>query len=405
MDVKEIKDIVDNSVKDLEGKNQKAMEAVKAEIVKEISEKGYKTDTEVNEAIEKAVKEAKEGLEKEILAVKKAAIATKEKSNNITFKDAIGNGLKEIKSELSALKNNSGKSANAMLFKANEENVDEGNFANDALDILTQDRSRGLYENPFGPVWFRDLLPRGTASGGTIQYLKENGFQGAAAVWDGTGAIESLGNKPGVSPLFDSVTETLIWIAGITRVKREMLDDISWLQGYLARQLTIGRKGLWVAENTQIFNKLSSDSVAYDGTKTVPIEIIYDAAFGQLRDNYYNPTTILMNSRDVVSLIALNKSNPTGMYDLPPGTVAVINGQLTIGGVQVVGAPNVASGDYVIFDKSATELIVRMSPEVRFFEEDRDNVPKNLVTVRAEERILPLIYDDNAVISGSFSTT
>ena len=43
---------------------------------------------------------------------------------------------------------------------------------------------------------------KGTASGGTIQYLRENGNVGAAGVWDGTGAIAELDPKPGYCPSF-----------------------------------------------------------------------------------------------------------------------------------------------------------------------------------------------------------
>ena len=35
-----------------------------------------------------------------------------------------------------------------------------------------------------------------------------------------------------------------------------MLDDISWLRGYLARRLTVGRTGLYVAENTLKYTML-----------------------------------------------------------------------------------------------------------------------------------------------------
>lgn len=399
MDVKEIEALVDKSVGALEGKNIKAVEAAKASIVKEIEEKGYQSKEEVD----KAVKAAKDEIEKNMVEIKKAALEVKASQDPKTFEDLIGAQLKEKKGELSNIKNGKLTKSSLMLTKADED-LDPANFSNDSYAIATSER-RGLFESPFSPVWFRNLLPMGTTSGGTIQYLKENGNVGAAGVWDGTGPIDDLVNKPGTAPLFDSVTESVIWIAGITRVKREMLDDIAWLRGYLARRLTTGRTGLWVAENTQIYNKLVANSVAYDGAKTIPIEIIYDAAFGQLRDNYYNPTTILMNSRDVVDLIALNKATGSGEYDLPPGTVITINGQLTIGGVPVIGAPNVPQGEFIIMDRNATEFISRMSPEVRFFEEDRDNVPKNLITVRAEERILPIVYDDNAVIYGSFSTT
>lgn len=210
------------------------------------------------------------------------------------------------------------------------------------------------------------------------------------------------GNKPGVNFNFELATATVDWIAGITRVKREMLDDVAWLRSYITRQLTVGRRGLFVAENTLIKSALDSNSTAYDGTNTVPVEMIYDAAFGQLRDNYYNPNVILMNHRDVINLIALNKANGSGEYDLPLGTVAIVGGQLILGGVPVIGVPNVASGTAYVVDRNATEFISRMSPEIRFFEEDRDNVPKNLITVRAEERVAAIVYDDKAVVKVEF---
>lgn len=403
MDVKDIKEAVDLGFKDFEGKVDEKFkaqfESSKNDLVTEIEAKGYKTQAE----IEALLKEKMADIESAVIDLKKAGL-TEIKVKAKGFKAIIGAALTEAKADLLGMVQKSGGRAEIMLYKANED-LDPANFSGDSLEIATTDRSRGMYTQPYMPQWFRNLLPQGSTSKGTIQYLKENGDVGSAGVWDGTGTIAELDAKPGTAPLFDSVTENVIWIAGITRVKREMLDDIEWLQGYLARRLTTGRTGLWVAENVQIFNKLVANSVAYDGDKTIPIEMIYDAAFGQLADNYYFNPTILMNNRDLVSLIALNKADGSGEYDLPPGTVVVINGQLTIAGARVIGAPNVTAGTALVYDASATEFISRMSPEVRFFEEDRDNVIKNLVTVRAEERILPIVYDEKGVIEVTFATT
>lgn len=403
MEIKEIQEIVDNGFKGIEANVDKKFtaqfESSKSAIVTEIEAKGYKTAEE----IETLIKEKMADIESAVVDLKKAGL-TEIKPKAKGFKAMIGAALAEAKTDLLGMVQKSGGRAEAMLFKADED-LNDANFSGDSLEIATTDRSRGLYTQPFMPQWFRNLLPSGTTSKGTIQYLKENGDVGAAGVWDGTGAIADLDAKPGTAPLFDSVTENVIWIAGVTRVKREMLDDIEWLQGYLARRLTTGRTGLWVAENVQIFNKLVANSVPYDGDKTIPVEMIYDAAFGQLADNYYFNPTILMNNRDLVSLIALNKATGSGEYDLPPGTIVVINGQLTIAGARVIGAPNVTAGKALVYDASATEFISRMSPEVRFFEEDRDNVIKNLVTVRAEERILPIVYDEKGVIEVTFATT
>lgn len=402
MEIKEIKDIVDAGFKELDGKVDVKFEdkfkAEKANLVAEIEAKGYKTAEQIDEIIKAKMAD----IEAAVVDLKKAGFnEIKPKAKGL--KGLFADGLTVAKDALEGLKSGKGGDVKAMLTKANED-LDDDNFTNGALDIATRE-SRGLYEQPFMPQWFRNILPSGSTSKGTIQYLRENGDVGAAGVWDGTGDISTLTEKPGTAPLFVGVTEDVIWIAGITRIKREMLDDIEWLQGYLARRLTTGRTGLWVAENTQIYNKLVANSTPYNGTKTIPIEKIYDAAFGQLADAYYFNPTILMNSRDVVSLIALNKADTSGEYDLPPGAVIIVNGQLTIGGARVIGAPNVPQNEALIFDGSATEFISRMSPEVRFFEQDRDNVSKNLITVRAEERILPLVYDEAGVIHMTLVTT
>lgn len=404
METKDIKDLVDGGFKDLEGKVdakfQTQFDAKKAEIVKEIEEKGFLG----KEAIDTLIKEKTAELDTAVMELKKKGISAKSQGDK-SFKDYLGEALtgnSEKLKNLSTKKEQSG----AIEMKADED-MNDSNFGTGALALVTTDRSRSSYEYPFAPLWLRNVLPNTSTSGSAIQYLRENGGTGAAEVWDGTGAIEALTNKPGTSSNFELITKTVEWIAGITRVKREMLDDIPWLQGYLSRQLTVGKRGLWVAENTQIYNALTdaANSVPYDGDKTIPVEMVYDAAFGQLRGNCYNPTTILMNHRDVVNLIAFNKASGSGEYDLPNGTVSIIGNQLMLGGVPVLGVPNIPAGEFVVFDKNATEFVSRMSPEIRFFEQDRDNVPKNLITVRAEERVAILVYDEDAIVTGSFAET
>lgn len=278
------------------------------------------------------------------------------------------------------------------------------NFGTGAYEAITTETRPGVYQSPFNPVWLRNIVPNGSTSSEVIQYLRENGGSGAAAVWDGRAT--PLVEKPEVQFNFSLVSENVEWIAAITRLPRQMLMDASFLNTYIPNQLLYGRRGILVAENTLIYNALTdpANSTAYDGTHTNPVEIIYDAALGQIRDNYFAATHVLMNNRDVVNLIALNKATTSGEYDLPPGLSAVINGQLTIGGIPVVGLPQLPAGEFIVLDSRATQFVSRLSPEVRFFEEDRDNVPKNLITVRAEERAAFLVFDSLAVITGSFGS-
>lgn len=402
MDVKDIKDAVDLGFKEFESKVddkfKEQFESAKAAIVQVMESKGYQSVEQVEEALKLKMK----GLEEIILELKKNSLQVSQKGKK-SFMGIVGDSLEANKEILGKLMNKQVSEGTFVLTKAAED-LDPANWSGDSYDIAASER-RGLHEFPFMPIWLRNLFPNSTTTKGVIHYLVENGEVGAAAIWDGSPANAALTAKPGEAPLFDDATVIVQWIAGITRVKREMLDDVEWLRSYIARTLTTGRKGLWVAENTLILAALDAASTPYDGDATNELEMIVDAAFGQLKDNYYNPTVILMNNRDAVKYINFNKAAGSGEYDAPIGVVAVIGGQLYIGGVPVVSTPGIPAGEAYVIDGNATEFISRMSPEVRAFEEDRDNVIKNLVTFRAEERVAFLVYDEKAVIKVTFATT
>ena len=379
---------------DLQEKLSKMESEQKEAFKKDISEKMKEVTTK--EDLEKRLKEFQTQFDELATEMGKSNLEQNEKKG---FFNNLGNAMSD---NLEGLKNLKEKRTSDLRIKAPGD-INITDFSGDSYSSqVTQ--SRGLFEAPYSPIWLRNVLPNGTTDGSVIHYPRATGGTGSAGVWDGSGPIDDLPSKPGVGFTFEDVTETVDWIAGITRVKREMLDDVAWLRGFISRQLTVGPRGLFAAENAIILDALQDNSTAYDGDNTIPVEVIYEAAFGQLRDNYYNPTTILMSNRDVVNLIALNKASGSGEYDLPPGTVAVINNQLMLGGVPVIGLPGtaLASGEFIVFDRNATEFVTRMNPEVRFFEEDRDNVIKNLITIRAEERAAVLVYDTNAIVSGTF---
>lgn len=381
----------------------KAMQDNHAAKVKELTDSidALKKEIEAKEAeAKKAAEDAKADLQKQFDEWQVKQKEKNPKAKSVSFEDALNDALKEKAADLKSLSEKNIKEVNFSLKAAGDENFDFSNFATGTYDKLTTEY-RGLYQNPFMPIWLRTLLPNATSTSKTIYYPRYSGDgDGAAAVWDGTGAISELASKPGVNFDIDDVTETVKWIAGVTRVKRDMLDDIAWLRSFIAQQLTVGRRGLFVAENTQIINTLDTNSTAYDGSLTLLIEQIYEAAFGQLADNYMNADLIIMNSRDLVKEVILNKASTSGLYNLPAGTVATVNGNLSVGGIRTIGLPEstVPSGTAYVVDTRQTQFVSRMSPDIRAFEQDRDNVVKNLITFRAEERIATLVFDTNAVV-------
>lgn len=322
-----------------------------------------------------------------------------------SFKGSFADGVETIKGELSGF---SKKGTSKLDITVELKDMDFDNFSNGALDILTTQTLPGVYATPWSQLWLRNIFPNASTTSSTIKYLQEdaeaNEENGAADIWDGSVPIAELLEKPDVAYSFTDKTAEVYWIAGIVRLKREMLDDIAFLRSYIPQQLVYGKRGIFVRENTLILATMNSNSVAYDGTKTILIEKLADAVIAQMRDNYHNANYVIMNNRDLADII-FQKASGSGEYDLPKVVQLSNTGQLTIAGVPVIGLPQFESGTAFVVDSSQSLFVSRMQPEVRFFEEDRDNVPKNLITIRGEERATHLVFDPTSIIKVTNGTT
>lgn len=398
------------------------------------------------EALEKAKKEAQEAIEK--MATEKAnetaqnlindkmaeitkqfeGVTSKEEAEKL--KTEFNKSVQELQAKLKELKQTQGevkqKSFNENLAEAIKENADairgfrkgspEVTIAMKAVGDMSiannfpgatpfiQDVQQGLILNPYNRVWLADLLPSATSTANSVIYPKENGGEGAVAFWDKTG------NKAQVDYDLTSQSAFFKWIAGYAVIEREMLDDILWLTGYLQSKLLIGLK---TAENDLILNGTSdaltnpvtgllTAATAYDGTYTELVDMIIDAAYGQIPEktnDFYVPTNVVLHPRDIVK-VGLNKATGSGEYDLPMGSVAFANGRLSISGLDTVGTTSIDKNDFLTFDRNAAMFLRRMNPEIRMFE-DATLAKANKVMFRIEERVSLAIFNNNAIVSGT----
>ena len=269
----------------------------------------------------------------------------------------------------------------------------------------TQDVRMDLVPKPYDRVWLSDLMPQGSTTKGSVVYPKQNGGEGGAAVWGGTG------NKAQMDFDLTSQSAFVKWIAGFVVVDREMLDDIEFMTSYIQSQMLISLK---VAENNFILNGtadanpvqgLLDVATAYDGTFTAAVDKLVDAAYGQIPEDtfeFYQGNTAILNVRDGVK-IGLNKATGSGEYDLPPGTVYFQNGRLQVAGLDIATTTQLGANNFLTFDKTATLLINRLAPELRMFE-DSTLAKQNKVMFRIEERITLAIFNNNAVVKGTLTT-
>ncbi len=318
-----------------------------------------------------------------------------------TFNELLADVINENAEAIKNHKKNSGDLA--MEFKAVGDMSIAANFPGSTP--WTQDVRNALIVNPYDRVWLSDYLPQGNTTKSSIIYPKENGGEGGAATW-----VTGSGDKPKMDFDLNTQTSYIKWIAGYVIVDRDMLDDIEWLLSYLQSKMLISLK---VAENDFILNGTSDSNpvdglldvaTTYDGDYTAAVDKIVDAAYGQIPEDtfeFYQGNTAILNVRDAVA-IGLNKAEGSGEYDLPPGTVAFENGRLRVAGLNIATTTQLGANNFLAFDRTATLLVNRLAPELRMFE-DSTLAKQNKVMFRIEERITLVIFNEDAIVTGSLA--
>lgn len=393
----EIKSAIEAGLAEVKGKVDSAI-AEKAGEVKSISEQVNEIKSQFEAAKAGSVtKEYAEKMQEQLdaLDVKMQKGGLNGKMEEKSFNDNLSEMIQEKADQLKAFASSTDKEMKLEMKAVGD--MSSANFAGNSYTNLTTDYRQGVLPLADNTIYMRDLLPKGTTQAGSITYPRHTGGEGAPAPWN-------TGTKQQVDFDFDAVTTPVQWIAGILRIPRQMLDDVQFLESFLRANLL---KELLKAENNQILNGngtapnllgIRPQAQAYNGSYTNLVEQIVDAAYGQVAENGHSANAVVLNARDAIG-IYLNKASGSGEYDVPGG-VGFVNGRLTIAGLTVVQAPTaqMASGDFLTGDFRAAQLITRLNPEIRFFEQDVNNVQTNMITVRVEERVALPVYYPNAFV-------
>jgi HK97 family phage major capsid protein len=266
---------------------------------------------------------------------------------------------------------------------------------------IAPDRLPGILMPALRRLTIRDLLLPGRTSSNLIQYVKETGYQNMAA------AIAEGALKPQSDLTFDLAEVSVKTIAHWVRATVQILADVPALQSYIDQRLTYGLK---YVEETELLSGdgtgnhllgLIAQATAFDTTKTKVGDTKIDTirrAILQVRIALYSASGIVLNPVDWAD-IEMAKDNQ-GRYiwvNVTTGGVPqlwrlpVIDSDAIPAGHFMVGAFNIAAQ---IFD--------REDANVQVSTEDQDNFVKNLVTIRAEERLALVVYRPEAIVYGTF---
>lgn len=269
------------------------------------------------------------------------------------------------------------------------------------------DRQAGIVAPPQRPMTIRNLLMPGETSQGSVEFVAETGFTNSAApVAEGT-------TKPKSDLTFDLKTAPVRTIAHIFKASRQILDDAPALRTYIDGRATYG---LQFREEVQMLN---GDGTGQNILGLVPQATAFAVPAGMpaIAD-----ATAIDRLRIAILQVVLAEY-PSSGFVLNPIDWAVIettkdaegryiignpqNGtQPTLWGLPVVATQAMAQNRFLTgaFNLAA-QIFDRMEIEVLLSTENVDDFEKNMVTLRAEERLALAVYRPEAFVTGLVTPT
>lgn len=276
-----------------------------------------------------------------------------------------------------------------------------------AGDLIVPQRLPGVVATPQRRMTIRDLITAGRTTSNALQYVKETGFTNSAATH-----TESAGTaKPQSEIKFDIVTTAVTTIAHFVLATKQILDDVPQLQSYIDGRL---RYGLMYVEENQLLNGggtgtdlngIYTQATAYSApivptsagnlTKIDVIRLAILQAF--LAE--YPANGIVMHPSDWADIELTKTDEGAYLFANPQGGTDPRLWRLPVVETQAMTVDKFLTGAFQL----GAQIFDREDANVEISTEDSDNFRKNLVTIRAEERLALAVYRPEAFVKGDFS--
>ena len=222
--------------------------------------------------------------------------------------------------------------------------------------------------------------------------------RGNSPVGEGSFGAQTEGNsKAQVDYDVTMVNVAVPFIAGFTKVSRQMLQDLPFLQAYLSQSLVEDWNR---AVNTRFLNTIASGSTALSTSATVNAEKMIDGIAQHMDLGLGMPNVILTTH---ASWATLMKTKPSD-YSVPGGVTIGANGETRIVGIPVVPHSQVTGSRFYVINTDAFGIAQASALSVRSTEFDDKDFQKNLITYRAEARIELLSFQPKAAVYGTTGT-
>lgn len=267
------------------------------------------------------------------------------------------------------------------------------------------DGSTKIITNPNQRLTVRDLLAPGDTESNAVAYLRETLFTNNAA------PVAENTLKPYSEIEFEEVLSGVKTVAHLMKIAKQTLDDLPQLRSVINGRLLNGLKRV---EDTQLLfgsgvgNNLhgiypQAQAFANPSTKTTPsngIDIMRLAML-QVTLAELSATGHVMHDIDWTDIeLIKDASNGDYLFSNPFGTLEARLWGLPVAQTNQAGMlGNFLTGSFAdaaqIFDREDANVVVST--------ENADDFEKNMVSVRAEERLTLTVYRPQAFVKGSLT--
>jgi HK97 family phage major capsid protein len=353
------------------------------------------TLTETKNALAKQVEEAT-AMQARLLAAEQSLGALKEGSNRRRAVESVGFKVANDEKLKSWIANRGGKVRIAVNTITELTSGDGG-----AGDLIIPTRIPGIIQPQDRTLRVRNLLPKGRTNSNSLEFVQETGFTNNAAV------VAEGAQKPESSLSFDLQTAPVRTLAHFIRASVQVLDDVPQLQSYIDTRLKYGLALVEEAEllagdgSGQHLLGLIPQATAFDTSRKklgdTRIDIVR-RAMTQLRLSEYRADGLVLHPTDWEDIELQKDANDDYIWANPRGLLGP-----TLWGLPVVDSTSLEEGEFLVGAFTmAAQIWDRQDAVVELSTEDADNFQKNLVTIRAEERLALTVYRPESFIYGDF---
>lgn len=249
-------------------------------------------------------------------------------------------------------------------------------------------------------IHFRDLVAVVPSATGTWVFYRQNKPVGE-------GSFDFQTTHGAVKNQLDydltAVTVTVDYLAGYTRIAKQMLTDLPFMQSFISGELV---EDYLRTEDRTFFMQVAGGATASTSgvTSTVTAEKIIQA-IASLREQDQDPNGIVVTHAVWAKLLNTKPAD----YSLPGGNAVTIdaNGNMTFAGIPVIPTleENIGANRMLIGDWNKAKIIQTEGLSVEMYPQDQDNAIRNLVTVVCEARVnLAMLRLDSFMYLGAGNT-